>query len=189
MKLTIGIDIGTKNLSLCAVGYESITSWMLLYYELVDTKIKSKENPISIINIINRTLDTFHENIDKIFMEKYKRKNPGYVVVVENQPGLKCIMERVMMAVISYYMTKGKTITAMNSNDKWKVFGGSVKVPRGKSNYAQRKSLSIEIGKKCIEDSRNTMKHLVNIDRIKKDDLFDSLIMALRINNHKFTIQ
>lgn len=165
----LSFDVGIKNLAYC-IYYNENDSFQI---ELWDVS----EIPVDMEKILN-CLDTMFptsllENID--------------IVVIEKQPGRNCKMKRIEIILNIFFILKNiRKVVIYHAKHK---LGNVGKMYKGKTNYNQRKKLSIERCKLFLMEYNKELELKKLLASKKKDDLADCLLQILAFINHKFYVE
>ena len=183
LKRYIGIDIGIRNFAYCVVDWYSSCRWKVKEINDINTGIRKTCNVVLLHKKMYVIMDKIFENIPIPRVD---------CVIVEAQPGKRLVMERVLCAVISYILLKNPETKVLirRSQDKFSIdssMGG--RYPRGRKNYNARKALSIDLGFRCLNDSKNSFDHEAIVTWIertfkKKDDIFDAFLLILKYKGY-----
>jgi len=177
MEVSLGIDIGSVNLSITMIQYTTNIRWFIANTQIINTGIKRKWNTELIAATMKKILDNY--------MNKYKDIKIK-TVIIEAQPPKRRDMNRILTSIVCYFtmVIDGVKIKTIRSPEKFKISGA--KCPIGKKNYNIRKSMSVELGKKCLLDKNNiflehntTWHDYIEKTFVKKDDIYDGLLLVL----------
>lgn len=178
-KIVIGWDVGLVNLSFAVIEYISYNNWKILHWSLIDTGAKMSWNNVKKLSTVVDTLNSV----------KNKIIPTGFIidsVRIESQQRSIQIMKKIETLLISFYLINGidyKKIKLMGSKSKFAIDTSLKNVPKGNSGYNMRKLLSEKICRKCICHNIRYLSYFDNAK--KKNDLSDSLLLALHDCGHK----
>jgi hypothetical protein len=162
----ISFDVGMKNLAYCVSDNDKIIDW-----NVIELKPMTKED---LCCCIVRTLDGL------------ELLNNSEIVLIEKQPSRNNKMRIIEALLNAYFVIRGSS-NSQSSISKVIVYSAKHKLGKntfkGMSSYRERKKLGIA---RTIEFLNSTpeneeMKSLFAASK-KKDDLADSLLMALAYN-------
>lgn len=107
-------------------------------------------------------------------LNEFKKNEIIDLVLIENQIGPLAIRMKSIQGMITQYfiMEKIYNIEFINSSNKLKLFGEGVK-----TNYKERKKLSVDNTYKLIQNNNNDMINLFDNHK-KKDDLADCFLQS-----------
>ena len=163
----LSFDVGMKNLAFCILKETTIEKWDV-------SEIKYKTNQ-SLCDAIVHHLD------------KYPELLKCSTVLIEKQPSRNNKMRIIEALLNAYFVIKGSS-NQESSIKKVLVYSAKYKLGsntmKGKSNYNERKKLSIARCKRFLENTSNVNQNYVDVffKSKKKDDLADSLLQALAYN-------
>ncbi len=154
----LSIDVGIKNLAY-VVFDRDIVEWKVI--ELCDKTVNA-----STINMI--------ELGKKLYEALESLTHPIDLILIENQIGQNAIRMKMLQGMITFYfISKGKhNIQYWNAGNKLKRF------VKGKTTYAQRKKLSVQITRELVGGAFPRQKEYFETHK-KKDDLADCLLQLL----------
>lgn len=163
----LSFDVGIKNLAFCILKENKIQQWDV-------SELKYSTNQ-SLCEAIVSHCDAWPQMLD------------CETVLIEKQPSRNNKMRIIEALLNAYFVIKG----SKNSESQVKkvlVYSAKYKLgsntAKGKSNYTERKKLSIERCKKFLEltsDENSAFTKIFYSSR-KKDDLADTLLQALAYN-------
>ena len=162
----LSFDVGIKNLAFCIYNNDNIQ------IECWDVK----EIPTDIEKMIYC--------IDELFPSSILESID--TVVIEKQPGRNSKMKRIEIILNTYFvMRKISKVVIYNAKHK---LGNTGKLFKGKTNYSQRKKLSVEKCKQFLTEYDKTIELKKLLSSKKKDDLADCLLQILAYINHQFYV-
>tara|TARA_B100001094_G_scaffold137877_1_gene133523 strand:+ start:787 stop:1530 length:744 start_codon:yes stop_codon:yes gene_type:complete len=163
----LSFDVGIKNLAFCV--FDSKTKKICRWENISLDPQKGEDMCLCVV----RNMDNYEELLN--FIDK---------VVIEKQPSRNNKMRVIEALLQSYFVIKGlasleSTISKVSIySAKHKL--GNIPSLRGKSNYAERKKLSVQRCKSYIESSNQPFEMKNKFEKSKKkDDLADTLLQAL----------
>ena len=161
--MILSLDVGTKNLGVCIINEKNdITFWKVLQF--------IQQHKEDLCCCIVRTLDTFDfKHVDTVLIEKQPSRNNKMRIV-----------EALLQA---YFVIRGK-LDKDSKISKVLIYSAKhklgVNTAKGKTNYRERKKLSVERTKEYLTKSNQAAEHIEMFNKEKKkDDLADSLLQAL----------
>ena len=165
----LSFDVGMKNLAFCILKEQSITDWNV-------SEIKYKTNQ-SLCEAIVAHLDALPQLLQ------------CETVLIEKQPSRNNKMRIIEALLNAYFVIKGVSVSdspvtkVIVYSAKYKLGNSTMK---GKSNYNERKKLSVARCRKFLENTNYCNETFVNLfnDSKKKDDLADCLLQGLAYNKH-----
>ena len=163
----LSFDVGMKNLAFCILKETIIEKWDV-------SEIKYKTNQ-SLCDAIVHHLDKYPELLE------------CNTVLIEKQPSRNNKMRIIEALLNAYFVIKGSSNQESNIKKvlvysaKYKLGSNTMK---GKSNYNERKKLSIARCRKFLENTSKLNEKYLDVfsKSKKKDDLADSLLQALAYN-------
>jgi len=181
MKKLISWDVGTVNLSYCKIKYDEndINNWKILRWE----NIKIMDKHISNSVIISKTI------FEKLMQDKTRLIDVDKCII-ESQSNIRGGMEAVTAALTMFYCFNGITdINSINAKQKFKVYP-QVIFEKGKKNYQKRKKECVKSTIQLLIELNYTSElNFLNQYKSKKDDLCDSLNLALAFIEYKFSFK
>ena len=163
----LSFDVGIKNLAFCILKENKIQYWNV-------SELKYSTNQ-SLCEAIVSHCDAWPQMLE------------CGTVLIEKQPSRNNKMRIIEALLNAYFVIKGSKNTASNVK-KVCVYSAKYKLgtntAKGKSNYTERKKLSIERCKKFLEltSEENSLFSETFHSSKKKDDLADTLLQALAYN-------
>ena len=165
--MSVGIDVGLKNLAICAIDPESPST--PYYWELISVKKPGKSLELCILEVIDDCINHLSAHPGSLTFWKH--------VYIERQPSC---CRRSQMAMMDWLfilfkdrMRKSK-VTLVNANTKWGIHKSSVDL----SSYTKRKQSAIDLVTTLVNPGMWDPKIK------KKDDLADAYLLS-RINSWK----
>lgn len=173
MTRILSIDVGIKNLSYCYLNTDKSKTQILDWGNLCVTEENSKK--IKLENLTEEVLLTLQDNFDDDF--------EADVVLIENQPMLKNGMMKTVSVIIYTYFNMLKIqygniqeVRFISATNKLKC--SKVDQNINKSNYKDRKKLSIQVAKLYLEKIAPDKISWFETHK-KSDDFADSLNQAI----------
>lgn len=167
----VSFDVGVKNLAYCILDEETILKW-------------------NVVEIVYKTNEELCIRLVEV-LDKYPELLTVNRVVIEKQPSKNNKMRIVEALLNSYFVIKGITVST-NPVEKVIVYSAKHKLGsntmKGKSNYRERKKLSMTRCEKYIQTTNQNDEFIQQYNSSKKkDDLADSLLQGLSyLNINKF---
>jgi len=160
----LSIDVGIKNLAYVVFDQE-IVEWKV---------VELCEGNASTIDMIE---------LGKHLYKALETIQPVDVILIENQIGQNAIRMKMLQGMITFYfISKGLTqIHYWNAGNKLKRY------IKGKTTYAQRKKLSIQITRELVSHAFPSQLDYFNGHK-KKDDLADCLLQLMDFLKKKETL-
>ena len=164
----LSFDVGMKNLAFCILEETTIKSWNV-------SEIKYTTNQ-SLCEAIVTHLDTWPHLLE------------CQTVLIEKQPSRNNKM-RIIEALLNAYFVINGTKNENSNIKRVLVYSAKYKLGnntmKGKTNYNERKKLSVARCKKFLEKTiqEKTFTDMFEESK-KKDDLADTLLQALAYNKH-----
>lgn len=156
----LSFDVGIKNLAFCIYDTENkIKKWEVI-------TIPQNKNK-SICQSVVEKLDEYPEMLDV------------ETVLIEKQPSRNNKMRLIECLLNTYFVVKKKTLKVIVYSPKHKLGNNTFK---GKSNYSQRKKLSIHRTSQYLTETNSPFLQIFNLSK-KKDDLADALLQILSFTN------
>lgn len=166
----LSFDVGIKNLAYCLLdndeGNVNIKSWDCVQ---IPTDIKQIIEYLN--NLYEEKLELILSDIDVVLIEKQPNRNPR--------------MKMIETILTTYFlMKKSKKVISYSAKYKLgKTIGNQMK---GKSNYRERKLISVSKCKLFLKNQKmNKELEIINQSK-KKDDLSDCFLQILAYINHDF---
>ena len=162
----LSIDCGLKNLAYCIL---ETNPCKLVHWEVFDVCPKTFEDlPCALVEALDARKDIWSK---------------ADTVLIERQPTRNRKMSVVQHVLHSYFLIRGKidlktvkTIRVVSAFHKLGSEGGKV---TGKTNYRNRKKMSVEIAKEFLQTQDEPMRTYFE-SCSKKDDLADCLNQAIQ---------
>ena len=182
--ITIGFDIGIKNLAVCAVKQlgdtdkttASIIAWRLLPLMPEDRKTKPPQDKL---------MQALFEHLDEL-MEEVATPDTELTVVIENQPArINGVMKTVQTWTQSYFYLRkhyGEAITGVHLVSASQKLLHHTHEPTGAkgalNTYKFNKSAAIVLTRAYLSPTNGPWLQYFN-DSKKKDDLADAFLHAV----------
>jgi hypothetical protein len=187
MDVSLGIDIGSVNLSITMINYAKNNQWFISDTRIINTGIKRIWNTKSIAITMKKVLDDY--------INEFANKINIKVVIIESQPPKRRDMNRILTSIVCYFtmLFNGIIVKTIRSPEKFKISG--IRCPSGRKNYNLRKSMSITLGQNSLLDKNNIYYDhntlwCTYINKIfpKRDDIYDGLLLVLHYHGYKYNL-
>ena len=169
--MILSFDVGIKNLAFCVMDRQfNIHSWFCTEIPNPTTQLKNLLCYLDSLELM--------ENVDTILIEKQPYKNPKMR-----------LLENILLTYFNIRnIDNSNDVKILSYNAKHKL-GELGKQIKGKTNYNQRKKLSIQLCNTFLVKytQEDVFKYYFTKSK-KKDDLADSLLQALSFLNYNLDI-
>jgi hypothetical protein len=166
----LSIDVGRKNLALCAYDAEDdkIMSWTVRSMPAIDV-MTVKDTLDALCRDDNTTL-----SVDMVLIERQPASNPS--------------MRRLEGVIAMYFAMRNIPVTIVSSTEKLKHAQTTPYWPmdgKTSSYYARKKTAVLTVTKYLKDTDQDDAVHSVFAETVKKDDLSDAFLQALAWTSKK----
>lgn len=177
-KITLGFDIGIKNLAVCAAKQANanveIVSWRLLPLMPEERKTKPSQDKL---------MQALFEHLDELMEELTSNADTSLTIVIENQPSrINAVMKTVQTWTQSYFYLRkhyGEPIEGVHLVSPSQKLQHHSHEPTGAkgtvNTYKYNKSAAIALTRAYLGDTPSIWLEYFNASK-KKDDLADSFL-------------